>query len=107
MYVELVTRITVVELKPDEGLLREALNSLYSLFDTTRQILENTDPRSRSPKGTATRNFHLVFWRSLYSTKHYAQFWLNGILSYWTTRAGNKMEFRLLNTSVNGSTATN
>lgn len=39
LYVELVTRISVVELKRDEGILREALDSLYSLFQTTREIL--------------------------------------------------------------------
>ncbi len=44
MYVELVTRSSVVELKPDEGLLREVLTSLYSLFDTTRVILRSHGP---------------------------------------------------------------
>jgi len=32
MYVELITRLAVVELRPGEGLLREALTSLYALF---------------------------------------------------------------------------
>ena len=36
IYVELVTRVTVVELKENEGIIREALNSFYSLFNTTR-----------------------------------------------------------------------
>ena len=40
LYVELVTRIAVEPLEADEGLLREALNSLYSLFGTTREILK-------------------------------------------------------------------
>lgn len=40
LYVELITRISIVELKPDEGLLREALSSLYSVFATTREILK-------------------------------------------------------------------
>ncbi len=39
LYVELITRIAVVKLKPNEGMLREALNSLQSLFPTTREIL--------------------------------------------------------------------
>lgn len=39
LYVELVTRISVVELKRSEGFLREALDSLYLLFQTTREIL--------------------------------------------------------------------
>lgn len=44
LYVELVTRIAVQSLELDEGLLREALNSLYSLFGTTRQILKEAGP---------------------------------------------------------------
>ena len=44
MYVELVTRISVVNLEQDEGLLREALSSLYTLFDTTRNILRQYGP---------------------------------------------------------------
>ncbi len=44
MYVELVTRISVQELGPEEGFLREALTSLYSLFGTTRQILRDHGP---------------------------------------------------------------
>jgi hypothetical protein len=37
-------RVAVVELRPDEGLLREALTSLYSLFATTRAILREHRP---------------------------------------------------------------
>lgn len=44
MYVELVTRITAVELKPNAGLLREALNSYHTLFDITREILKKYGP---------------------------------------------------------------
>ncbi len=44
LYVELVTRIAVEPLKADEGLVREALNSLYSLFGTTREILKEAGP---------------------------------------------------------------
>ena len=51
MYVELITRIAVEELKPDEGLLREALDSLYSLFGTTRQILRQYGPSVAQLKG--------------------------------------------------------
>lgn len=50
MYVELVTRISVAELKPDEGLLREALSSLHSLFGTTREILREHGPSIARPK---------------------------------------------------------
>lgn len=60
MYVELVTRITVVELGPDEGLLREALSSLYSLFDTTRSILRTHGPGVAQAKGNGSYSFGLL-----------------------------------------------
>jgi len=44
LYVELTTRIAIQSLDPDQGLLREALNSLYSLFGLTRQILREVGP---------------------------------------------------------------
>ncbi len=44
LYIELVTRIAVQPLEVDEGLLREALTSLHSLFATTRQILKEAGP---------------------------------------------------------------
>ncbi|MGB7440358.1 MAG: hypothetical protein WA919_04765 [Coleofasciculaceae cyanobacterium] len=44
LYVELVTRISVQSLESDQGLLREALNSLYSLFTITRGILREAGP---------------------------------------------------------------
>ncbi|MGF1455650.1 MAG: hypothetical protein ACFB6R_09765 [Alphaproteobacteria bacterium] len=46
IYVELVTRISVQELADDEGLSREALSSLYSLFGTTRDVLKNAGPKA-------------------------------------------------------------
>lgn len=44
IYIELITRITVVELKEDEGLIREALSSIYSIFSITREILKKYGP---------------------------------------------------------------
>jgi hypothetical protein len=44
LYVELVSRIAVQSLKDDEGLLREALTSLYRLFDVTRAVLKEAGP---------------------------------------------------------------
>ncbi|OUC14973.1 MAG: hypothetical protein B0A82_09305 [Alkalinema sp. CACIAM 70d] len=44
LYVELVTRIAVQPLGVEQGLVREALNSLYSLFGTTREILKEAGP---------------------------------------------------------------
>jgi hypothetical protein len=44
LYVELVTRVAVVQLGPAEGLLREALSSLREVFGTTREILRRYGP---------------------------------------------------------------
>ncbi len=44
LYIELTTRIAVQPLALDEGLVREALSSLYSLFGTTREILKEAGP---------------------------------------------------------------
>ncbi|MET9411996.1 hypothetical protein ABZX90_40715 [Streptomyces sp. NPDC002935] len=57
LYVELVTRVSVVPLRADEGLLREALSSLYSLFTTTREILRKYGPEVAEPKKNGQYNF--------------------------------------------------
>jgi hypothetical protein len=44
LYVELTTRIAVQPLGPDEGLMREALSSLYNIFGATREILREAGP---------------------------------------------------------------
>lgn len=49
MYVELATRITTAELKENDGLLREALTSLNSLFATTRELLKRCGPHIATP----------------------------------------------------------
>jgi len=48
LYVELVTRISTVPLR--DGLLREALTSLYSLFGTSREVLRRYGPELAEPK---------------------------------------------------------
>jgi hypothetical protein len=51
LYVELITRIALQPLRADEGLLREALTSLHSLFGSTRQTLKEAGPTLRvSPR---------------------------------------------------------
>ncbi len=57
MYVELITRISVVELKRNEGLLREALTSLYTLFGTTRDILRRHGPGLATVSGGGNYSF--------------------------------------------------
>jgi len=57
MYVELITRVSVVELKKNEGLLREALSSIHSLFDTTRKILREYGPTVAQQKNKDELSF--------------------------------------------------
>jgi hypothetical protein len=57
MYVELITRVAVVELRPGEGLFREALGSFYSLFDTTRAILRKYGPEVAKSKDEGQLSF--------------------------------------------------
>ena len=48
LYVELVTHIAVQELADDAGLVREAMNSLHTLFGTTRQIWDFSRDRTKA-----------------------------------------------------------
>lgn len=60
LYVELVTRIAVVQLKPGEGLLREALSSLHQIFGETREILRKYGPGIAQPKGEGDLSFGAI-----------------------------------------------
>ncbi len=57
MYVELVTRVAVVELPRGAGLIRESFASLYSLFDTTREILREYGPSVARSKSDSQLSF--------------------------------------------------
>lgn len=73
LYVELVTRVAVQSLNPQEGLVREAMNSLYSLFGSTRQILRKAGP------GVGASHDSVGELRSLFSTMASAPSCQNGI----------------------------
>lgn len=61
LYVELVTRTTVVQLKDGEGRLREVLTSYHTLFETTRKILRHYGPSIALPKASGKVSFgHLA-----------------------------------------------
>jgi hypothetical protein len=57
MYIELATRISTQPLREDEGVLREALESLYQLFPTTREILRRHGPTVARKKGRGEHSF--------------------------------------------------
>lgn len=50
LYVEMVTRTPLGGFSPQEGSAREALTSIYTLFDTTRGVLRKSGPSVARPK---------------------------------------------------------
>jgi hypothetical protein len=51
LYVELTTRVAIEPLGSGEGLMRESLDSLHDIFDTTRTILKRAGPSiARNPE---------------------------------------------------------
>ncbi|MFI1830221.1 TIR domain-containing protein [Streptomyces sp. NPDC020412] len=74
LQIELVTRVGVQPLGPDDGSLRETLTSLHSLFATTREVLHRVAGESPPPLtlpriASALTNQHL---RPFLSTWHTA-----------------------------------
>lgn len=76
MYVELVTRIAVQKLEDDEGLMREALSSLYALFGETRRILRAYGPGVATPSKKSDVSFGEIAVRVLNE-------WLRPLLAKW------------------------
>lgn len=50
LYVELITRVPVAQLHDEEGSLREALTSLYTIFTMSRELLHKYGPSIARPK---------------------------------------------------------
>lgn len=76
LYIELVTRISVAELQPDEGLLRESLTSLYSIFTISRDILRKYGPAIARPKPGSDLSLG-------YLAIHLLNFALRPVLAVW------------------------
>jgi len=76
LYIELVTRVSVAGLQPEEGLLRESLSSLYIIFNTTRDILRKYGPGIARPKTGSDLSFG-------YLAIHILNFALRPVLSVW------------------------
>ena len=50
LYVEVATRISTQPIGAEDGTLREALNSLYLLFTSTREVLKSSRPSTRTDR---------------------------------------------------------
>lgn len=68
IYVELVTRIPIAVLGHDEGILREALSSIYALFHITRTILRSHGPAIAQCHTGDNRSVSYVVVRMLNTT---------------------------------------
>jgi hypothetical protein len=76
MYIELVTRVPIAPLGYNEGILREALSSIYSLFHAARAILCNYGPTVAHDGQGANLSFGHLAIRMLNTT-------LRPLLSKW------------------------
>lgn len=54
LFVETSTRVSTQPLGTEEGHLREALNSLHGLFDTTRELLKSMEPSPKNQSNSST-----------------------------------------------------
>ncbi|MBQ0996297.1 hypothetical protein [Streptomyces sp. RK62] len=61
LFIESVTRVSVQPLDDEEGLLREALSSLYSLFATTRETLKVSRPSVHANNGLTVEHLAVNF----------------------------------------------
>ena len=79
LLVELSTRVTAVDLADDEGTSREALDSLFGLFSTTRDIMRSHGPGVARSSGTGNLSFGVIAVRVLNDV-------LRPVLSEWHPR---------------------
>ena len=74
LYVELITRVAAVPLH--DGLLREALSSLYSLFGSSREVLRRYGPSVAEPRRDGEYSFGFLVVTML-------NFAIRPVLAYW------------------------
>jgi hypothetical protein len=78
LYVELVTRIAVIPLTPETGVIREALTSLYELFGATRAILRKYGPAVARPTHKKEGDYrfgHLAVWLLNANVRPFLSYW--------------------------------
>lgn len=78
LYVELVTRIAVVPLTAEAGVIREALDSLHELFGATRAILRKYGPSVARPtrtRGGEYRFGHLAIYLMNANIRPFLTYW--------------------------------
>jgi hypothetical protein len=63
--VEYITRTAVIGLKDEDGIIREAMNSLYALFGINRELLKRFGADVAPDKGDGTPSFAVINVRVL------------------------------------------
>lgn len=89
LYVELVTRIAVIPLTPETGVIREALNSLYEIFGATRAILRKYGPAVARPthkKEGEYRFGHLAVWLLNGNIRPFLSYWHPALQQWESSR---------------------
>lgn len=89
MYVELVTRIPIAQVKPGESSLRVCLNSLYKLFGATREILRKYGPSIARPRSEGQISFGFLSVKVLdIILRPFLVKWYPLLIDYECTRTG-------------------
>ncbi len=90
MYVELVTRIPIAQVKPGESSLQVCLNSLYKLFDETREILRKYGPTVARARSEGQISFGFLSVKVLdIILRPFLVKWYPLLIDYECTRKGN------------------
>jgi hypothetical protein len=76
LFVETVTRVSTQRLDMEAGSIREAMTSLYGLFQTTRETLKSSQPSRPSPNGPTVEYLAITMLNRE----------LRPFLSYWHPR---------------------
>lgn len=94
LYVELATRVTLTGLKADEGLLRESLTSLYTIFTLSREILKKYGPNIARRRAQGELSFGFLALNILnYVIRPVLATWHPRLLDYEHTRSASTSVF--------------
>jgi hypothetical protein len=89
MYVELVTRIPIAQVKPGESSLQVCLNSLYKIFGATREILRKYGPSVARPRSEGQISFGYLSVKVLdIILRPFLVEWYPLLVDYESTRKG-------------------
>lgn len=86
LFVEAVTRISIQPLDGGTGVVREALNSLYSLFAITRDTLKQSQPSRQTGKDPTVEHLAIAMLNA--ELRPFLSRWHPALLAWETTHPG-------------------